>query len=567
MAYLGNTPGVSSQRLVSEFTATSGQTIFTPSGGYSLGYVDVLVNGVELKAGDDFTAADGITVVLTSPAAAGDEVKIKAWLPRGLSDGYTKSEADARYLNATDNLSDLTNTSTARTNLGLGALATISPTGTPSSSTYLRGDNTWSVVPATSPAGATNEIQYKGSGNTFAASSAFTFNPATSLLYVNDVKIGKAGNLSTVVGHNALINFSYSGDFNTAVGFGAQQTTDSGSYNTSVGYAAMNSNGSGSNNVAYGSMALMGNSTGTGNTAVGHLAGSLNGAGNRNTFIGRSSGQSASGSDNTFIGFDSGSNAVNANSCVILGSYNGTLLDNKSNRVIISDGSGNAKIVADGTGAIGFGNASYGTSGQVLTSQGSGAAPVWQTIASGPSGVSGQVFTASGTFTVPSGVTAVRATVVGAGGAGGGQSQSGGAGGGIAIKYITGLTPGQTISVTVGAANGNTSSFGAFCSATGGGSNTTGLGGTGSGGDLNLTGGRGGPGADNRGGGGGAAGGGTGGPGGYGGRGGNGGGGRFGTGGNGNDFGGGNAYAPTGYGNGGGGNGGNGTGGIVIVEW
>lgn len=97
MSYLGNTPGVSSQRLVSTFTATAGQTSFTPSGGYMLGYVDVLVNGVELLDGVDFTAADGVNVVLTASAIAGDEVKVKAWLPRGLSDGYTKSEADARY--------------------------------------------------------------------------------------------------------------------------------------------------------------------------------------------------------------------------------------------------------------------------------------------------------------------------------------------------------------------------------------------------------------------------------------------------------------------------------------
>ena len=94
MAYLGNTPGVSSQRLVSSFTATAGQTTFTPSGGYSLGYVDVLINGIELDS-SDFTATDGVNIVLASGALLGDEVKIKAWLPRGLSDGYLKSETDA----------------------------------------------------------------------------------------------------------------------------------------------------------------------------------------------------------------------------------------------------------------------------------------------------------------------------------------------------------------------------------------------------------------------------------------------------------------------------------------
>lgn len=116
-----------------------------------------------------------------------------------------------------------------------------------------------------------------------------------------------------------------------------------------------------------------------------------------------------------------------------------------------------------------------------------------------------QVFTASGTFTVPDGVTRVKVTVIGGGGGGGSTgtggalSSSGGGGGGVAIKYITGLTPGETIAVTVGAGgaantSGGTSSFGAFCSATGGtggATNTTSsrAGGTATGGDINIPGG------------------------------------------------------------------------------
>ena len=98
MSYIGNTPGVSSQRVVlEEVVSGSPKSTFTPISGYTLGYVDVLVNGVEVDTAD-FTASDGVNVTLATAAAVGDTVKIKTWLPRGLSDGYLKSEADAKYV-------------------------------------------------------------------------------------------------------------------------------------------------------------------------------------------------------------------------------------------------------------------------------------------------------------------------------------------------------------------------------------------------------------------------------------------------------------------------------------
>jgi hypothetical protein len=101
MAYIGNSPGVSSQRIVNTFTATAGQTTFTPSSGYTVGYVDVYLNGIKLVNGTDYTASNGSTVVLTETAAADDVVEVMAYIPRGMSDGYTKSEADTRYVNST----------------------------------------------------------------------------------------------------------------------------------------------------------------------------------------------------------------------------------------------------------------------------------------------------------------------------------------------------------------------------------------------------------------------------------------------------------------------------------
>jgi hypothetical protein len=79
-----------------------------------------------------------------------------------------------------------------------------------------------------------------------------------------------------------------------------------------------------------------------------------------------------------------------------------------------------------------------------------------------------QVFPSNGTFTIPTGVTLVKVTVVGGGGAGGGgtiTANNAGQGGGSAaatVKWLSGLTPGNTLAVTIGAggtgvsaANGN----------------------------------------------------------------------------------------------------------------
>ena len=72
--------------------------------------------------------------------------------------------------------------------------------------------------------------------------------------------------------------------------------------------------------------------------------------------------------------------------------------------------------------------------------------------------------TGNGTFTIPTGVTAIKVTIVGGGGSGGSISTGyaaggcgGGGGGATAIKFLTGLTPGLTISVTVGGAGGASS--------------------------------------------------------------------------------------------------------------
>lgn len=146
--------------------------------------------------------------------------------------------------------------------------------------------------------------------------------------------------------------------------------------------------------------------------------------------------------------------SLNADNGVVSGSA-GLKSAADSSGVLALQSNGTTGLTLNTSLALGVGSSpSYGTSGQVLTSSGSGAAPTWSSPSAGIPGVYGQVFTSSDTFTIPAGVNAVKVTLVGGGGGGGydGSYAYGGGGGATAISYLTSLTPGSTIVVTVGAA-------------------------------------------------------------------------------------------------------------------
>ena len=62
-------------RTIQEFTATAGQTTFTITGGYTPGYIEVLINGVYVSE-SEYTASNGTTVVLDNAVAHNDIVTV-----------------------------------------------------------------------------------------------------------------------------------------------------------------------------------------------------------------------------------------------------------------------------------------------------------------------------------------------------------------------------------------------------------------------------------------------------------------------------------------------------------
>jgi len=133
-----------------------------------------------------------------------------------------------------------------------------------------------------------------------------------------------------------------------------------------------------------------------------------------------------------------------------------------------------------------------------------GSSMTWGTLSSASGVRSMQVWTSNGTWTKPSGVSTIMVTCTGAGGGGSGYCESGGAGG--TSQRQVDVSNVSSVSVTIGnpgggtnysgcGGGGNSSSFGSYCSASGGtGANCRqghagGVGGNGSGGQLNIYGG------------------------------------------------------------------------------
>jgi len=196
---------------------------------------------------------------------------------------------------------------------------------------------------------------------------------------------------------------------------------------------------------------------------------------------------------------------------LISGDNTNALLSYGSKELIVGT-NGSEKYRVGASGQLGVGGANYGTAGQVLTSQGASAAPVW----GGASGtlIGYQIFTSSGSYdkTVnnPSFVI-IEVQAAGGGGAGCASNSSraggsGGSGGYGRKKILNASLANPTETVTIGATGlggaagnnngtaGGTSSFGSHVTCTGGGLGTTatnglgGAGGTVTGADFSIAG-------------------------------------------------------------------------------
>ena len=121
MAYIGVPPFGQTIRSVTNHVATAGQTTFTITGGYVVGYVDVYLNGVLLTP-SDYTASNGTDVVLASAAALDDEFQALSYQPVSLVIAVktllvTKRDTTTASVSIANNILSVTNRSGGTVNV------------------------------------------------------------------------------------------------------------------------------------------------------------------------------------------------------------------------------------------------------------------------------------------------------------------------------------------------------------------------------------------------------------------------------------------------------------------
>ena len=130
-------------------TATANQTLFTVTGGYRINQIAVFRNGVRLVDSSDYTARDGASVTLLSPATEGDVLEFQIFDDFRVADAIVSNETEQTIsgsLNVTGGI-----------NVGIQSAGTQITTG---------------VITAINFVGTGNTVQYDSSSKTVAVSIA-----------------------------------------------------------------------------------------------------------------------------------------------------------------------------------------------------------------------------------------------------------------------------------------------------------------------------------------------------------------------------------------------------------
>ncbi len=152
MPYIGKSPnfGIRNRYV---YQATAAQTSFTGSDANSLTlsyadslYMDVYQNGVLLKAGTDYTATTGTSVVLVTGALVNDIIEMIVYDTFSVNDSYTKTESDDRYPFLGNDSLIRTNGQTVSADITIGANTNGMSVGPISTTATITVNGYWTII-------------------------------------------------------------------------------------------------------------------------------------------------------------------------------------------------------------------------------------------------------------------------------------------------------------------------------------------------------------------------------------------------------------------------------------
>jgi len=199
-------------RIVSS-TATTGQTDFTITGGYTINAISVFRNGVRLSNSDDFTASDGSTVSLNVAADVGDSLDFHVFDKFTVANaivGAASTQTINGNLRVTGELYSDTFRPDNINTTGIATVGTLDVTGTSSFKGALSGVVISGIITAHDGIDCTDAVR------------------------------------NTVIGENAGDSFDgTNAEDNTLLGYDAGTAITTGDNNTAVGSYALDANTTG----------------------------------------------------------------------------------------------------------------------------------------------------------------------------------------------------------------------------------------------------------------------------------------------------------------------------------
>ena len=171
-----------------KFTATAGQTVFSVS--YTVGYVQVFLNGVLLDSLTEFTASNGTSITLSTAAALNDIITVYAYSVNTIANIAGGAAGTVIYQSAANTTSntDVGTTGHLLTSAGAGKPYWTAQTALSIANTQITGTITApQIAPGVIPAGGFSNMRV------FTAPGCFTTPPTTTKIKVTVIGGGGGG--------------------------------------------------------------------------------------------------------------------------------------------------------------------------------------------------------------------------------------------------------------------------------------------------------------------------------------------------------------------------------------